>query len=165
MKISIGPVRVARQAVCAALLAACACAAQAQRPIAYPSQGQGQGQERQDRDDGQCQVWARKQTGVDPAALAANSPTQETGPAVGGGERVRGALRGALGGAAIGAIGGDAGGGAAVGAGVGTIAGGHRARQNQANRNAASSGAQRAALDEYNRAWNTCMRGRGYTVE
>jgi hypothetical protein len=163
MKISIGPVRVARQAVCAALLAACACAAQAQRPLAYPSQGQGQ--ERQDRDDGQCQVWARKQTGVDPAALAANPPPQETGPAVGGGERVRGALRGALGGAAIGAIGGDAGGGAAVGAGVGTIAGGHRARQNQANRNAASSGAQRAALDEYNRAWNTCMRGRGYTVE
>ncbi|TXF96040.1 glycine zipper family protein [Massilia arenae] len=154
---------IARQLSCAALLAACCCAAQAQRPVAYPSQGQGQA--RQDSDDGECQVWARKQTGVDPATLAANPPPQETGPAVGGGERVRGALRGALGGAAIGAIGGDAGGGAAVGAGVGTIVGGHRARQNQAGRNAANSGAQQGALDEYNRAWNACMRGRGYTVE
>jgi hypothetical protein len=163
MNISIGPVRLALQAACAALLAASACAAQAQHPIAYPSQGQDQ--ERQDRDDGQCQVWARKQTGVDPAALAANLPPQETGPAVGGGERVRGALRGALGGAAIGAIGGDAGEGAAIGAGVGTIAGGHRARQNQAGRNAANAGAQQAALDEYQRAWSACMRGRGYAVE
>lgn len=154
---------IVRQLTCAALLAACLTAAQAQRPVAYPSQGQGQA--RQDSDDGQCQVWARKQTGVDPATLAANPPPQETGPAVGGGERVRGALRGALGGAAIGAIGGDAGGGAAVGAGVGTLAGGHRARQNQAGRNAANAGAQQSALDEYNRAWNACMRGRGYTVE
>ena len=154
---------IARQVTCAALLSACFCGAQAQRPIAYPSQRQGQ--ERQDRDDGQCQAWARKQTGVDPAALAANPPPQETGPAVGGGERVRGALRGALGGAAIGAIGGDAGEGAAIGAGVGTLAGGHRARQNQAGRNAANAGARQAALDEYNRAWNACMRGRGYSVE
>ena len=154
---------IARQVSCAALLAGCFCAAQAQRPIAYPSEGQGQ--DRQDRDDGQCQVWARKQTGIDPAALAANPPPQETGLAVGGGERVRGALRGALGGAAIGAIGGDAGEGAAIGAGVGTIAGGHHARQNQAGRNAANAGAQQAALDEYSRAWNACMRGRGYAVE
>ncbi|MDY0961121.1 MULTISPECIES: hypothetical protein [Massilia] len=53
----------------------------------------------------------------------------------------------------------------AIGAGVGTLAGGHRARQNQAGRNAANAGAQQSALDEYNRAWNACMRGRGYTVE
>lgn len=145
--------------ICAFLLAATAGAAQAQRPLAYPSQGQSQA--RQDRDDGECHTWARKETGIDPAAVASQPPPQETGPAVGGGERVRGAL----GGAAIGAIGGDAGGGAAVGAGVGTIVGGHRARQNQADRNAASSGAQQAAIDEYRRAWNACMRGRGYTVE
>jgi len=154
---------VTRQAACAALLAACAYVAQAQRPIAYPSQGQDQ--TRQDRDDGDCQVWARKNTGIDPAAVAANPPPQETGPAVGGGERVRGALRGALGGAALGAIGGDAGEGAAIGAGVGTLAGGHRARENQAGRNAANAGAQQGAIDEYNRAWNACMRGRGYSVE
>lgn len=152
-----------RQAACAALLAACFCTAQAQRPIAYPSQGQSQ--TRQDRDDGECQVWARKHTGIDPAAVAANPPSQETGLAVGGGERVRGALRGTLGGAAIGAIGGDAGEGAAIGAGVGTLAGGHRARQHQADRNAAGAGAQQAAIDEYQRAWNACMSGRGYTVE
>jgi len=154
---------ITRHAACAALLAACACMAQAQRPIAYPSQGQDQ--TRQDRDDGDCQVWARENTGIDPAAVAANPTPQETGPAVGGGERVRGALRGALGGAALGAIGGDAGEGAAIGAGVGTLAGGHRARENQAGRNAANAGAQQGAIDEYNRAWNACMRGRGYTVE
>ncbi|WP_312485121.1 glycine zipper family protein [Massilia timonae] len=152
-----------RHLVCALVLAATAAAAQAQRPIAYPSQGQSQA--RQDRDDGECHTWARKQTGIDPAAVASQPPPQETGPAVGGGERVRGALRGALGGAAIGAIGGDAGEGAAIGAGVGTIAGGHRARQNQADRNAASAGAQQAAIDEYRRAYHACMRGRGYTVE
>ena len=139
-----------RHLVCALVLAATAAAAQAQRPIAYPSQGQSQA--RQDRDDGECHTWARKQTGIDPAAVASQPPPQETGPAVGGGERVRGALRGALGGAAI-------------GAGVGTIAGGHRARQNQADRNAASAGARQAAIDEYRRAYHACMRGRGYTVE
>lgn len=154
---------ITRHLAWALLLAGTATVAQAQRPIAYPSQGQSQA--RQDRDDGECHTWARKQTGIDPAAVASQPPPQETGPAVGGGERVRGALRGALGGAAIGAIGGDAGEGAAIGAGVGTIAGGHRARQNQADRNAASAGARQAAIDEYRRAYHACMRGRGYTVE
>jgi hypothetical protein len=51
------------------------------------------------------------------------------------------------------------------GPGIGAIAGGHRARQNQAGRNAANAGAQQGALDECSRAWNACMRGRGYTVE
>jgi hypothetical protein len=61
----------------------------------------------------------------------ANAPQPSSGPAVGGGERVRGAARGAAGGAAIGAIAGDTGKGAAAGAVADTMAGGVRARQNK----------------------------------
>jgi hypothetical protein len=146
-----------------ALLAALPLAVAAQqRPIAYPAQGQSQA--RQDKDDGECHVWAKNKTGVDPAVTAANPPPQETGPAVGGGERLRGAARGALGGAAIGAIGGDTGKGAGVGAVAGTMAGGHRARQNQAARNESAQQGQAQQVDSYYRAYTACMSGRGYTI-
>jgi hypothetical protein len=146
-----------------ALLAALPLAIAAQqRPIAYPAQGQSQA--RQDKDDGECHVWAKNKTGVDPAVTAANPPPQETGPAVGGGERLRGAARGALGGAAIGAIGGDTGKGAGVGAVAGTMAGGHRARQNQAARNESVQQGQVQQVDSYYRAYTACMSGRGYTI-
>jgi hypothetical protein len=146
-----------------ALLAALPLAVAAQqRPIAYPAQGQSQA--RQDKDDGECHVWAKNKTGVDPAVTAANPPPQETGPAVGGGERLRGAARGALGGAAIGAIGGDTGKGAGVGAVAGTMAGGHRARQNQAARNESVQQGQAQQVDSYYRAYTACMSGRGYTI-
>src|SRR4051812_28206054 len=99
-----------------------------QPPAVYPAKGQSAA--RQSKDESECSVWAKNSTGIDPALVA--SAPQETGPAVGGGERARGAARGAVGGAAIGAIAGDAGKGAGVGAVAGTMAGGHRARQNQA---------------------------------
>jgi hypothetical protein len=137
-------------------------AAAQQRPIAYPAKGQSQA--KQDKDDGECHVWAKNKTGVDPAVTAATPPPQESGAAVGGGERMRGAARGALGGAAIGAIGGDAGKGAGVGAVAGTMVGGHRARQNQAARNASAQQGQAQQLDSYNRAYAACMSGRGYTM-
>lgn len=133
-----------------------------QRPIAYPAQGQSP--TRQDRDDGECHVWAKNKTGVDPATAAANPPPQETGPAVGGGERLRGAARGALGGAAIGAIGGDAGKGAGIGAVAGTMLGGHRARENQDQRNESAQQGQAQQVDSYHRAYSACMSGRGYTM-
>jgi hypothetical protein len=145
-----------------ALLAVLPMGAIARQPHAYPAKGQSQA--RQDKDEGECHVWAKNKTGVDPAAVAANPPPQETGPAVGGGERARGAARGALGGAAIGAIAGDTGKGAGVGAVAGTMAGGHRARQNQANRNAAAQQDQAQQVDSYNRAYAACMSGRGYTI-
>ncbi|WP_430869497.1 YMGG-like glycine zipper-containing protein [Cupriavidus basilensis] len=125
------------------------------KPIIYPAKGQSA--EQQQKDDGQCYVWAKNSTGVDPAAVAAAPPS---GPA-GGGERVRGAARGAAGGAAIGAIAGDAGKGAAAGAVAGTMAGGARARRNQ---QAAQQPAQ-GSMDTYNRAYAACMEGRGYTVK
>jgi hypothetical protein len=144
------------------VLAVFSLAAFAQHPVAYPARGQGAA--RQGKDEGECQVWARNKTGVDPAVLAANPPPQETGRATGGGERGRGAARGALGGAAIGAIAGDAGKGAGVGAVAGTVAGGHRARENQAARNQSAQQAHSAQLNSYSSAWSACMSGRGYTV-
>jgi hypothetical protein len=150
-------------AAAAALLATLPPGAAAQRPIAYPAKGQSQA--RQDKDEGECHVWAKNKTGVDPAAVASSPAPQETGPAVGGGERLRGAARGALGGAAIGAITGDTGKGAGVGAVAGTMVGGHRARQNQATRNESAQQGQAQQVDTYNRAYAACLSGRGYTIQ
>jgi len=147
-------------AVCGALSAP---PALAQKPIAYPAKGQSQAQ--QQNDDGYCYSWAKSNTGIDPAAVAAAPPPAPSGPAVGGGERVGGAARGALGGAVIGGIAGDAGKGAAAGAAVGTMAGGHRARQNQRNSQANAQAQQSGAMNTYYRAYAACMQGRGYTIQ
>src|SRR5262245_20737527 len=125
--------------VVATALMGCSAVAFAQKPIVYPAKGQSVQQ--QQKDDGQCLAWAKQNTGIDPVAASA-PPPQQTGPAVGGGERVRGAARGAVGGAVIGGITGDAGDGAAVGAAAGTMAGGARARQNQRAQNQQAQQAQ-----------------------
>jgi hypothetical protein len=65
--------------------------AEAQKPIVYPAKGQTTQQ--QSKDDAECYAWARQTTGIDPAVVASSPPPQETGPAVGGGQRVRGAVR------------------------------------------------------------------------
>jgi hypothetical protein len=129
------------------------------RPIAYPSKGQSQQQ--QQKDDGACYSWAKSNTGIDPATLAANPPP----PPPAGGERLRGAARGAAGGAAIGAIAGDAGKGAAVGAVGGTMLGGARARNNKQAAAASAQAQTQGAMDTFNRAWGACMDGRGYSVK
>ena len=51
----------------------------AQQPIVYPAKGQSP--EQQQKDDGECYVWAKSNTGVDPATLAAGSsaPSQRGG--------------------------------------------------------------------------------------
>jgi hypothetical protein len=139
-----------------------AIAAWAQKPIVYPAKGQSAQQ--QTKDDGECYVWAKQTTGIDPAVVASTPPPQQTGPAVGGGERVGGAARGALGGAAVGAIAGDAGQGAAIGAVVGTAAGGRRARQNRDAQNEQAVNQQQSLVDTYYRAFAACMEGRGYTI-
>ena len=90
---------------------------------------------------------------------------QQTGPATGGGERVRGAARGAVGGAAIGAIAGDTGTGAGVGAVAGTMAGGAKARKNQAAQNEQAQRQQQQNLNTFYRAYGACMEGRGYTIK
>ncbi len=123
-----------------------------QQAFIYPSAGQTQ--EQQSRDETECYSWARQQTGYDPSTQAPAGSSPEPG----------GALRGALGGAAVGAIGGaiagDTGKGAAIGAGVGAVGGGVRresARNQEAN-------ARQQSIDTYNRAFHTCMQGRGYTI-
>ncbi len=133
-----------------------------QKPVIYPAKGQSAQQ--QQRDDGECYVWAKNNTGIDPAVVA-STPPPPPGPATGGGERVAGAARGAAGGAAIGAIAGDAGKGAAVGAVAGTMAGGARARQNQAAQQQAAAAGQQQQINTFYRAYGACMEGRGYTVK
>jgi hypothetical protein len=145
-------------ALAAVLAAAFFLAGQAHaKPIAYPAKGQSAKQQK--KDDGECYTWAKGNTGIDPAAVAA-APPPPSGPAVGGGERARGALRGA-------AVGGIVGGsdGAGRGAAVGVVAGGVRARQNQKAKQASAQGEKQGAIDTFNRAHSACMEGRGYTIK
>jgi hypothetical protein len=130
--------------------------------VVYPSKGQSPAQ--QNRDEGECYSWAKQQTGIDPVAVA-SAPTKEEGPAVGGGERVRGAAGGAVGGLAIGAIAGDAGKGAAVGAVAGTMVGGHKARKNKAAREQQAQQSKASTLQHFNKAFGACMEGRGYVIK
>lgn len=132
------------------------------QPIVYPARGQSGAQ--QQKDEGECHVWARQNTGVDPAVVASR-PSPAPSSSVGGGERVGGAARGALGGAAIGAIAGDTGQGAAIGAVAGTMLGGRRARQNAAARDQAAASGTQAQIDTYYRAYGACLEGRGYTIK
>ena len=155
---------IGRKACCAMSFIALVLAstAAAQKMAVYPAKGQSAAQ--QNRDEGECHGWAKRSTGIDPAAVAQQPVPQETGPATGGGERVRGAARGAIGGLAIGAIAGDAGDGAAIGAVVGTMAGGRQARRNQAARNDEAQMQRQQTIDTFYRAYAACMEGRGYTI-
>jgi hypothetical protein len=144
------------------VLMAFSSAAFAQKPVVYPANGQSAAQKQ--KDDAECVAWAKQDTGIDPMAASA-PPPQQTGPATGGGERVRGAARGAVGGAAIGAIAGDAGAGAGIGAAAGTMAGGARARQNKAASNQQAQQQQQQELNTFYRAYGACMQGRGYSIK
>jgi len=124
----------------------------AQKPSAYPAKGQGA--EQKSKDDSQCLAWARQDTGIDPAAVA-NAQPVPTGPQ---GERVAGAARGAI----LGEIVADD---AGAGAAVGVLAGGRRARRNQAAREGQAEASKAQTMDTYYRAYGACMQGRGYTVE
>ena len=131
----------------------------AQKPSAYPAKNQSA--EQQATDDAQCLAWAKQNTGIDPAAIAAAPPPQ-AGPH---GERLRGAARGAAGGAVIGELAdGDSSKGAGVGAAAGVLAGGARARHNQAAQAQHAQAAQQQQTETYYHAYAACMQGRGYTV-
>ena len=131
----------------------------AQKPSAYPAKGQDAQQTASD--DAQCLAWAKQDTGIDPAAVAA-APPAATGPQ---GERLRGAARGAAAGAVIGEVAhGDAGQGAGVGAAAGVLAGGARSRRNKAAQAQQAQAAKTQTIDTYYRAYGSCMEGRGYTV-
>jgi hypothetical protein len=127
----------------------------------YPAKGQDQQQIDKDKSD--CYLWAKQQTGFDPAVQA---PPQQAQAQAGGG--VQGAARGALLGVAVGAIAGDAGKGAAIGAASGGLIGGMRQHDRNAQQQAAQQN-QAAYYDQqrnnFNRAYQGCLEGRGYSVK
>lgn len=136
-----------------------ATSASAHKPSAYPAKGQTS--QKQVSDDTQCLDWAGRDTGIDPAKVAATPPP----PAGPKGERLRGAVRGAAAGAIVGEIAhGDAGKGAAVGATTGVVVGGVRSRRRQAAESQQAQASKAQAMDKYYRAYGACMQGRGYTV-
>jgi Glycine-zipper domain len=140
----------------------------AARTFIYPARGQSAQQEQFDK--GQCYFWAVQQSGFDPAnPSVATAPPPAPSPPQGG--LFRGAAGGAALGAIGGAIGGNAGEGAAIGAGAGALFGlVRRARwaEEQQQQQQSYMAQQQNAADEghaaYNRAFSTCMTGRGYTV-
>lgn len=146
----------------ALILAVLGCSqfAMAQQPIVYPAKGQNQ--QKQNADTGDCQVWAKQNTGVDPVAVAQQMANQPPPPAPKG-ERVKGAVGGAVVGGVV--NGGD---GARAGAVVGGVAGGMKQRQGQqaaAQQQQANQQQASAAMATYNRAFGACMEGRGYTIK
>lgn len=140
------------QATCVLVTLVMCASAWAQKPSVYPAKGQSA--EQKGKDDSACQAWAKQDTGIDPAAVASAQPAQ-TGPQ---GERLRGAARGAVVGEIVAD---DAGAGAAVGA----VAGGRRARMNQAASAQQAQAEKSQTMDTYYRAYAACMQGRGYTVK
>lgn len=133
------------------------------KPIVYPAKGQSAQQ--QQKDEGECYVWAKNSTGIDPAAVAAApAPAPKSGPAVGGGERATSAVKGAVVGGII-----DGSDGAGKGAAIGILAGGVKARRNQQAQNAqAQQQAQdqkQGAMNTFYRAQGACLEGRGYTIK
>jgi len=148
-------------------IAACCLAltALAQKPVTFPAKGQSAAQ--QQKDDGECYTWAKGNTGIDPAAVAAAppAPPPAAGPAVGGGQRAAGAVKGA----AVGAVIGDDSDAARKGAAVGVMAGGAKARQQKQaqaqQQGAQQQQAQQQQMGTFYKAYGACMEGHGYTVK
>lgn len=157
--------------------------AMAATPIVYPAKNQTP--EQQKKDEGECNAWAKQNTGIDPVVLAstptaappAAAPPPPPGP---NGSRVRGAARGAAAGAVIGEVANDdSSQGAKTGAAVGAVAAGSRQRrqnaaaqdqaaqqqqQQQASQQQAEADKQQK-METYNRAYGACLEGRGYTLK
>lgn len=110
---------------------------------AYPQRGQTA--EQSNRDQYECQAWAKQQSRYDPGAETVR------GAGAGG---ILGALGGAAAGAAIGAATGSPGRGAAIGAATGGIGGAVLG----------GSGAYAQSKEGFDRAYAACMAGRGYAV-
>lgn len=148
--------------VLAVMLAAMAMPVTAQqKPVIYPAKGQST--EQQQKDDGECYVWAKNATGVDPVALNAAPPPAAPPPK---GQAAKGALRGAAGGALVGEVVDDnPGGGAAAGAVVGAARSAHKGKQAQAQQQNQAKANQQQAMSTYYRGFGACMEGRGYVLK
>lgn len=115
----------------------------AQAQYVYPQRGQSP--EQQFTDENECSNWATQQTGYRP------SGNSDSGGIISD-RALRGAARGAGIGAIGGLIGGNAGTGAAIGGAVGGISGGIRNHDEKQQRK------------NFDRAFTSCMQGRGYNV-
>jgi hypothetical protein len=161
MEIKIMTGKTARIFAAALLGTTAAVAIAQQKPVIYPAKGQSA--EQQQKDDGECYVWAKNTTGVDPAALAAAPPQQQAQPK---GQVAKGMMRGAVGGAVIGEVADDnAGGGAAAGALVGGARSAHKGKQAQAQQQSQAKAARQEAMSTYYRGFGACMEGRGYVIK
>ena len=146
-------------AFAAALAAGASMAVAQQKPVIYPAKGQST--EQTQKDDGECYVWAKNATGIDPVALNA-APA----PAPAKGQAAKGALRGAAGGALVGEVVDDnPGGGAAAGAVVGAARSAQKGKQAQAQQQSQAKASQQQAMSTYYRGFGACMEGRGYVIK
>ncbi len=135
----------------------------------YPAKGQSP--EQQQKDQQECYNWAVQQSGFDPVVekqkLNQTGQQAQANANATQGQAVKGAARGAVAGVAIGAIAGDAGKGAAIGATAGGLAGGMKRKDQvvaeQAKVDQASQQYQQG-LQNWDKAFMTCMQGKGYTV-
>ena len=139
--------------------------------MVYPAKGQGQDQ--MDRDKYECQRWATEQSGFDPMRTpTATTPPPSKEKQVGGAGR--GAVGGGLLGAGVGALTGGrkgAGRGALIGAGSGALVGGMRRSDQQRREDQRRQQCEQEQVAQYvrgrndfNRAYQVCLEGRGYTV-
>jgi len=151
-----------RQIVCFCFLLGCSTAVLAQNFFVYPKNDQNAQQ--QQKDESECYVWSKNQTGFDPM----NPPTVQTASVDTSpdGSVARGAVRGA----ALGAIVGNSD-DAAKGAGVGMAVGAMRRRdrnrdaQQQQDAYEQEQAARLAELQHnYNRAYKGCMEARDYSI-
>ena len=129
--------------------------------IVYPAHGQDKVQ--QEKDEGDCFVWAKNETGIDPMAQPAAAPTaapEQHGGAIGG------AARGAIVGGIV-----DGSDSAKTGAAIGAVGG--RMRQNSRNRASQQQQQQQAQQAQaintqnkatFDKAYGVCLQGSGYTV-
>jgi len=141
----------------------------AQELFVFPSRGQSN--EQMQRDRMECHAWARQQTGFDPFQASPGAPPPQASGGSTLGAVAGGGAVGAAGGAVIGGIAGNFGRGAAIGAASGALLGGmSRSGQNRRDAEATrqwaqqETAAQTAARDRFNRAYRTCLEGKGYTV-
>jgi len=122
------------------------CASAPATPTVYVYPAKGQTPQQQAQDTGECQGWAKQQSGWDPATSTAK------GAGVG---LAIGALTGAALGAATGAAVGSAGTGAAIGAAAGGIGGAAYGGTSQYGKGQAG----------YDQAFGACMSAKGYTTK
>ena len=133
----------------------------------YIMPSNGQDTTTMQKDESDCFLWAKEQSGYDPLnPPEITAATVDTSP---DGAAIRGAARGAAAGAAIGSISGNAGDGAAYGA----IAGGLRNRrakkvhdQQQQMANEQGAEAKKAELlEDYKKAYSLCLESKGYSLK